>query len=164
MRRVITIGAAAVLCASAATAQQQVVASQSFNTRFKGFGAVRFVTLRDTAGGPAKCRFELRRGGRTLYRFPAARTDQWSCFDVTAISFRDVNGDGRKDVLVLATAITGIGPTGAQPFQANTVYYNTGAGRFVTNGKVNAFASKSKTARTLTRALARSRYARFKAR
>jgi len=152
------------LSASAAMAEQNVIEKQSFDTSFKGFGAVRFVTLRGTAGGPGKCRFELRRAGRTVYRFPAAYADQWSCFDVTAVAFRDVNGDGRKDVLVLATAITGIGPTGAQPFQANTVYYNTGAGRFVTNGKINAFASKSKTAGSLARALARSRYARFKAR
>jgi hypothetical protein len=163
MRRIITLAAVA-LAASTASAEQSVVAKQSFDTSFKGFGAVRFVTLRDTAGGPGKCRFELRRAGQTVYRFPMAYADQWSCFDVTAVAFRDVNDDGRKDVLVLATAVTGIGPTGAQPFQANSVYYNTGASRFVTDQKIDEFASKSKTARSLARALARSRYARFKAR
>jgi hypothetical protein len=163
MRKTIML-AAMMLSASAAGAEQNVVAKQSFDTSFRGFGAVRFVTLRDTTGGPGKCRFELRRAGRTVYRFPTAYTDQWSCFDVTAVAFRDVNGDRLKDVLVLATAITGVGPTGARPFQANTVYYNTGAGRFVTNARINAFASKSKTAGSLGRALARSPYAHFDAR
>ena len=62
----------------------------------------------------------------------------------------------------MAKAITGIGPTGARPFDANTIYYNTGKGRFATVAVVNELASKYDHVGNLKRALAKSSYARFK--
>ncbi len=118
------------------------IGKQSFDTQFAGFGKVRFVSLIDDRSGPGKCRFELRRGGLTVYRFPKAHANDWSCWAITAVAFADVNSDGRKDVIVMAKAITGIGPTGARPFDANTIYYNTGKGRFATVAVVNELASK----------------------
>ena len=40
----------------------------------------------------------------------------------------DVDGDRRADLVVLAQCMTGIGPTGAQPFPAGAVYLADGAG------------------------------------
>lgn len=42
--------------------------------------------------------------------------NQWSPDAVKAVLVRDVNGDGVPDVVLAATAMTGVGPTGAQPF------------------------------------------------
>jgi len=149
---------------SAAAERDRVVADQSFAASFKGFGAVRFVSLVGTARGPAKCAFELRRAGKAVYRFPESYANQWSCERIAAVAFRDMNGDGTKDVVVIAQAISGIGPTAARPFDANTVYYNTGQGRFVTFEKVNMLASKHSSVRAVAAALARSPHARIPAR
>ncbi|MCZ6862509.1 MAG: VCBS repeat-containing protein [Alphaproteobacteria bacterium] len=141
-----------------------LIGKQSFDTELAGFGKVRFVSLIDDRSGPGKCRFELRRGGLTVYRFPKAHANDWSCWEITAIAFADVNGDGRKDVIVMAKAITGIGPTGARTFNANTIYYNTGKGRFATVAVVNELASKYDHIGKLKRALAKSPYASIKPR
>ncbi|MCB9740500.1 MAG: hypothetical protein H6747_14650 [Deltaproteobacteria bacterium] len=42
--------------------------------------------------------------------------NQWSPDAVQAVLVRDVNGDNTPDVVIAATAMTGVGPTGAQPF------------------------------------------------
>lgn len=42
--------------------------------------------------------------------------NQWSPDEVKAVLVRDVNGDNVPDVVLAATAMTGVGPTGAQPF------------------------------------------------
>jgi hypothetical protein len=149
------IGLAGVAAAEGGT----VVAKQSFDTEFAGFGKVRFVSLNEFRNSPPKCRFELRRGGRAVYRFPEPRANTWACEKITAVAFADVNGDGRKDVIVMAKAVTGIGPTGARPFDANTVYYNTGKGRFATVAAVNEFASKYNSVDKLKHALAKSPHA-----
>jgi hypothetical protein len=137
-----------------------VIGKQSFDAELAGFGQVRFVSLIDHRSGPGRCRFELRRGGRVVYRFPEPHANNWSCREITAVAFADVNGDGRQDVIVMAKAVTGIGPTGARPFDANTVYYNTGKGRFAALAAVDALASKYDRVGRLKRALARSPHAR----
>lgn len=152
---VILVGVTGVALAETGT----VIAGQSFDTSLAGFGQVRFVSLIEHRSGPGKCRFELRRGGRAVYRFPEPYANDWSCQEITAVAFADLNGDGRKDVIVMAKAITGIGPTGARPFDANTVYYNTGKGWFAALAAVNVLASKYDHVGKLRRALAKSPFA-----
>ena len=79
---------------------------QSFDTDLNHFGRVRFVTADpDTSGG---AEFFLDRGGRLIYRFPefpwaAGEEERCGAFLKTeAVAFRDVNGDGKEDVLALA--------------------------------------------------------------
>jgi len=156
--------AVVVLAGMAGTALAEsgtVVDKQSFDTRLAGFGKVRFVSHLDRSKGPGKCRFELQRGGRTIYRFLKPHANDWSCEEITGVAFADVNGDGRKDVIVMATAITGIGPTAARPFNANTIYYNTDKGRFVSVAAVNTLASKHDSVGKVRRALVKSPYAKI---
>ncbi|APR81396.1 Hypothetical protein A7982_06743 [Minicystis rosea] len=47
--------------------------------------------------------------------------DQWTLWELHAILFEDADGDGAKDLIVIAEYVTGIGPTGAVPFFANAV-------------------------------------------
>lgn len=141
----------------------KTVPGQSFDAEFDGFGKGRFISLLRLGGGPGKCAFEFHRAdSKTPYVFPEPYANQWACQDVKAVAIADLNGDGRKDVLVLSTAITGIGPTGARPFNANTIYYNAGRGRFVTDAKVNEWASKFDTAPKLRLALPASPHVRHK--
>lgn len=156
-----TIFGLGVVATVAGAAGRRVIADQSFDVRLAGLGSVRFVSLMDTRNGPSKCRFELRKNGATIYRFPEPYSNTWACMGVQAVAFRDVNRDGAKDVVIIATAITGIGPNGAKPFHANTIYYGTGHGDFLTERKVNEFASAYKTASALIAALRTSPYARI---
>ena len=54
------------------------------------------------------------------------RIETFTLFEFVDVLFVDVNGDERPEVIVLATYITGIGPTGAVPFQSNSVLAWTG--------------------------------------
>ena len=51
----------------------------------------------------------------------------WAAWDIPAILFEDVDGDGTLEAIILAQYITGAGPTGAVPFFANSVLEWTGA-------------------------------------
>ena len=50
----------------------------------------------------------------------------WMAWEIPAILFEDVDGDGNLEAIVLAQYITGIGPTGAVPFHSNSVLDWTG--------------------------------------
>lgn len=79
------------------------------------------VALTATADGPpaALDGFVIVDGGRVL-PLPSLH-DQWSLWEVDAVMFEDVDGDGAKELIVIAEYLTGVGPTGAQPFNANAV-------------------------------------------
>ncbi|MFT3776105.1 MAG: hypothetical protein QM820_62980 [Minicystis sp.] len=47
--------------------------------------------------------------------------DHWTLWEVHAVMFEDVDGDGSKELIVLAEYTTGAGPTAAVPFHANAV-------------------------------------------
>ena len=56
---------------------------------------------------------------------------QWKLLEVTAVAFEDIHRDGDgPDIIVIADYITGIGPTGAQPFSAPIVLFNRGDDSF----------------------------------
>lgn len=138
----------------------RIISAHSFDVELEGFGQVRFVALANAL----QCRFELRNADDQIYLFPAPYSNNWACWEITAVAFRDLNKDGLKDIAVLAEAMTGIGPQGAQPFQANTIYYNTGNKAFRTYEEVNEFASRSKTFAGLRKQLAGSSFADIVAR
>jgi hypothetical protein len=57
--------------------------------------------------------------GKVL-KLPALH-DHWSGWEVHAVLFEDVDGDGAKELIVIAEYVTGIGPEGAIPFFYNSV-------------------------------------------
>ncbi|MEY3214538.1 MAG: hypothetical protein RIT28_5019 [Pseudomonadota bacterium] len=65
------------------------------------------------------------RCGETTARSGALQ--QWAGFEEGPLWLQDVNGDGKNEVIVLATWMSGAGPTGAVPFQANSVMRLEGA-------------------------------------
>jgi hypothetical protein len=63
--------------------------------------------------------------------------NQWSVDTIDAVAFKDVNGDGWLDLLVVASAMTGIGPTGAQAFGNVGVWLGDADGKWTADPKAN---------------------------
>lgn len=78
---------------------------QSFDTELNRFGAVRFITA--VPGQPEEdVEFLLEKDGELSYRFPHfpqadAGPERGAFLQVNAVSFCDVNGDGKQDVIAL---------------------------------------------------------------
>ncbi|HWT76222.1 MAG TPA: hypothetical protein VN258_16100 [Mobilitalea sp.] len=58
-----------------------------------------------------------------LYEFPDFLGNTWAFYDMSAVSFKDVNNDGLKDIIVIAEYITGVGENGATPFNVAGIYF-----------------------------------------
>lgn len=106
-------GIAATPSASASSAPQPIerdgtiepIAGQSFDTEWEAWGRVRFESAVWTRpGGHRELLLRLLDGdGRTLYAFPLPDWAFTRELDrLQAISFKDVNGDGLGDVIVIA--------------------------------------------------------------
>jgi hypothetical protein len=88
------------------------------------FGEVRIVTRADLAASPPTARLLLEdAAGRPVYRFPdLPGVDQYAYLRTDALALEDIDADGRDDVIAIVELVTGIGPTGAEPFALAGVY------------------------------------------
>lgn len=57
-------------------------------------------------------------GGETFRSEPV---ETWTPDEVTETLLMDVNGDGQAELVVIASYVSGMGPDGLEPFQANSV-------------------------------------------
>ena len=121
------------------------ILSQTFKANFKNFKDVKFASYNDYQVGPAKVHFYLLKNNHIVYEFPDfyLGSTSWSFESVKAISFKDVNADGLKDVIIITEYVTGIGPTGMRPFLVKGVYFQQ-ADQFISNEKVNKLLSSEK--------------------
>ena len=88
---------------SSMPALEGMIPEQSFETELDGWGKVFFVSLTPN-GGSQRPEFLLIKEGETVYTFPEASQEPAGRFTaVSAVAFQDYNGDGKKDVLVLAS-------------------------------------------------------------
>lgn len=46
----------------------------------------------------------------------------WSFFEIKTVAFRDLQGNGKRCIIVNASGMTGIGPEGAHPFDVYAIY------------------------------------------
>jgi len=127
------------------TPKGERIQEQSFKTNFKHFKNVMFSSYNDFESGPGKVHFYLFRNNKIVYEFPEFPVDSgsWSFENVKAISFKDINNDGLKDVIVIAEYITGIGPNGMIPFLVKGVYLQR-KGKFVSAEKISKLLSSEK--------------------
>jgi hypothetical protein len=91
------------------------------------------LTLATGEGVPDTLVVALARPGRPPLRLPTfygsrlwgqcgPATDERDVPRLDRLAADDVDGDGRRDLVVVAACMTGIGPTGARPFPAGAVY------------------------------------------
>lgn len=101
------------------TVDENKIEAHCFDTELEGFGKVRF----ESHSVDRKLVFFLSKNGKRFYEFPAFK-NTWTFEEVLAVSFQDINGDKKKDVLVIANFITGMGQNGVIPFAVAGVYLN----------------------------------------
>lgn len=96
-----------------------MIPEQSFDVTLDDWGEVKFVSCR-----PTSCDFEasfyLIRDEQILYKFPYMCEDNkryyTGCFDsMEAVAFRDINDDGKEDIIIIFNYVSGAGPTGMVP-------------------------------------------------
>ncbi|TNE52558.1 MAG: hypothetical protein EP343_00050 [Deltaproteobacteria bacterium] len=79
-----------------------------------------------------KLRLSLVKKYKIVQRLPAFSGNRWRVSSIAAVALRDINKDGKRDVVVMADCMTGMGPQGARPFRVTTTYFQ-GAGGFFTD-------------------------------
>lgn len=96
-----------------------MIPEQSFDVTLDDWGEVKFVSCR-----PTSCDYEasfyLISDEQILYKFPYMREDNkryyTGCFDsIEAVAFRDINDDGKEDIIIIFNYVSGAGPTGMVP-------------------------------------------------
>ena len=99
-----------------------MIPEQSFDITLDDWGEVQFVSCKPTRDISQQeyASFFLVRDEQIVYRFPYLYEDNTmghpGCFDnVGAVAFRDINGDGKDDIIVITYYFSGAGPTGMVP-------------------------------------------------
>jgi hypothetical protein len=105
---------------------------QSFITSLNGWGKVRFVsTLKDEeANDLIQAKFFLEVNSdkyvdnKILYEFPEFYGNNGRMIDrIKAVSFKDLNQDGRTDIVIIADYITGVNAHGIETLPVAGIYF-----------------------------------------
>jgi len=78
-------------------------------------------------------------------------------YEIPAVMFEDADGDPAKEIIILATWMTGMGPTGAHPFPRNVAFDWDGAAFMGVGGEVEAAIAEAPDAAAVLAGLARVR-------
>lgn len=104
----------------------KIIEDQSFWTTFENWGKVRFLSCEYEDGVIKLSLYLADDKDNILYAFPDFYGNDWCFYEVRAVSFKDVNKDGFKDVVIIADYVTGIGNEGAIPFPVCGIYFQKG--------------------------------------
>lgn len=99
-----------------------IIPEQSFQVELNEWGIVNFVSGYYGEGRTMNLTFYIEKDGNIVYEFPADEVDKGLLDNVQAIGFRDVNKDGKKDVIAIYTYYSGAGPQGAIPRSYARIY------------------------------------------
>jgi hypothetical protein len=88
------------------------------------FGAVAITVRSDPAASPPAAVMLLEdAAGNPVYRFPPLPgTGNYAYFETRDMAIADIDEDGQDDLAVIIEVMTGIGPSGAEPFPLAGVY------------------------------------------
>jgi hypothetical protein len=81
--------------------------------------------------------FGFYRVGELQRKLPSHPANQWTVDEVKAVSFPDLNGDGRFEVLAIVSAMSGMGPEGAYPFAVAAVWFEQPDGTWASDPKAD---------------------------
>ena len=117
------------------------IEEQSFDVVLNDWGKVTFVScMRDGYNEELNpltdVSFYLLDGDHILYRFPDVSDNNVRavglCEEVSFVSFEDINGDDKKEIIIGALYVTGAGPQGMIPYPEVRIYEDQGT-EFVYN-------------------------------
>jgi hypothetical protein len=123
-RALLALLAALALVDAAAATASGTVDEPSLSAVLPRFGEVRIVTRANPAASPPTASLLLEdSAGTPVYRFPdLPGVNEYAYYGTEALALEDVDADGRDDVIAIVELVTGIGPTGAEPFVLAGVY------------------------------------------
>lgn len=102
----------------------KVIEEQPFWIELENWGRVRFVAGETQIKGLPKLNLYLIDSkDNGLCSLPEFYGNMWILYELKAISFKDVNKDGLKDIIVVADYILGHGENAAVPFPVGSVYF-----------------------------------------
>lgn len=103
----------------------KIIENQSFQVNLEGWGDIFFVSCEPSEALDTP-HFFLTKGDNILFSFPWADSGQEGVFDgVRFVAFPDIDGDGRKDVVISAGKLSGTAAGGGSS-GILSVYYNQG--------------------------------------
>ncbi|MGD1905709.1 MAG: hypothetical protein ACFB0C_06915 [Leptolyngbyaceae cyanobacterium] len=116
---------------------QDLIIDQSFWLDTRDMGEVAFVATQ--IGDDLELLLLLPHGEISQVLPPNEDAASWILWGMKAVTFLELDFDGAEpDIIVLADYITGVGPTGSEPFTVATVYLNQGD-YFTTDPSVNRY-------------------------
>ena len=102
--------------------QERIIQDQSFNVELNDWGSVEFVSYKPEPDiNLDDVSFYLMNDNQVIYEFPYYCEDNNSgnyfglFYHVEAVGFRDLNNDGKDDIIIIISYIPGAGPEGAVP-------------------------------------------------
>jgi hypothetical protein len=98
----------------------------SFKVSFENLGELEFITTEEKIDSRMRPHFYIK--GETVTELMFELESPESYYTVSAVSFRDVSGDGKKDILVIADYVTGFGYMGAIPVSQVVIFKQTDSG------------------------------------
>ncbi len=104
---------------------EYMIQEQSFDVTLDDWGEVTFVSCRPTSWHVnEEPSFFLVRDDQILYKFPCNNLKEYGgMFDgIGAVAFRDINDDGKEDIIIIFNYVSGAGPTGMVPRPALRIF------------------------------------------
>lgn len=104
---------------------EYMIPEQSFDVTLDDWGKVTFVSCRPISRRVnEEPLFFLVRDDQILYKFPCNNLkDYGGLFDsIGAVAFRDINDDGKKDIIIIFNYVSGAGPQGMIPRPALGIF------------------------------------------
>ena len=102
--------------------QERIIQEQSFSVDLNEWGNVEFVSYKPVRGVDLyDVSFYLVKDDQVIYEFPYYCEDNNSgnyfglFYTVDAVGFRDLNNDGKDDIIIVISYVSGVGPEGAVP-------------------------------------------------
>lgn len=106
----------------------KIIKNQSFDIQLENWGDVKFISTKKDKYGIDLLNFFLTDNkGTILYSLPKYHgNDVGAFYKIRAISFKDVNNDGLKDIIIISEYTTDAGEEGAVPYPTCSIYFQNG--------------------------------------
>ncbi|WP_040951700.1 hypothetical protein [Gorillibacterium massiliense] len=105
----------------------EILKDQSFQVNFENLGESEFISTQEKTDGEIRLHFYVKKGD-SVAELKYEPSSLNTFFSVSAVSFRDVSGDGKKDIIVIADYATGVGDMGAIPISQLLIFKQTESG------------------------------------